>query len=57
MLKSVPEINEVIGNENRDVKEDRVLWSIFTKLMSIDRETISTTLSRLITRLNMEKEV
>ncbi|KAL7607931.1 mannose-6-phosphate isomerase 1 [Lactuca sativa] len=57
VLKSVPEINEVIGNENRDVKEDRVLWSIFTKLMSIDRETISTTLSRLITRLNMEKEI
>ncbi|KAI3502920.1 hypothetical protein L1887_31320 [Cichorium endivia] len=68
VLESVPEINEVIDNScvdqvltadknNGEVKEDRVLWSIFTKLMSVDREAISTALSRLISRLNCEKEI
>nr|KAJ0201483.1 hypothetical protein LSAT_V11C600303730 [Lactuca sativa] len=61
VLESVLEFNELVGIENENgeikVKEDRVLCrSIFTKLMSVDREAISTTLSRLISRLNREKE-
>lgn len=68
MLESVPEIKEVVGNacgdqaltvdkQNGEVKEERVLRSIFTKLMSVDREVISKALSRLISRLNKEEEV
>ncbi|CAH1451649.1 unnamed protein product [Lactuca virosa] len=62
VLESVPEINELVGineieNGEVKVKEDRVLCrSIFTKLMSVDRDAISTSLSRLISRLNREKE-
>ncbi|KAI3674257.1 hypothetical protein L2E82_52469 [Cichorium intybus] len=62
------EISKVVGNScvdqvltseknNGEVKENRFLWSIFTILMSVDREAISTALSRLISRLNCEKEV
>ena len=69
MLETVPELKEVVGdayadqivtfnNHNGEVKEEeQVLRSVFTKLMSIDRNVISKALLRLINRLNSEKEV
>ncbi|PWA68515.1 mannose-6-phosphate isomerase, type I [Artemisia annua] len=67
VLETVPEIKEVVGdayadqivtfnNHNGEVKEEQVLRSVFTKLMSVDRNVISKALSRLINRLNSEKE-
>ncbi|XP_071703069.1 mannose-6-phosphate isomerase 1-like [Rutidosis leptorrhynchoides] len=61
VLESVPEIKEVVGNtyaddrQNGEVKDGRVLQSIFTKLMSVDREAISKALSRLTSRLINEE--
>lgn len=68
MLESVPEIKEVVSNayddqiltvnkHNGEVKEDRALQSVFTKLMSVNREVISKALSRFINRLSKENEV
>ncbi|GKD83220.1 mannose-6-phosphate isomerase 1-like protein [Tanacetum coccineum] len=67
VLETVPEIKEVVGdaygdqivtfnNHNGEVKEEQVLQSVFTKLMSVDRDVISKALSRLINRLNSKKE-
>ncbi|KAI3712938.1 hypothetical protein L1987_71508 [Smallanthus sonchifolius] len=67
VLETVPEIKEAVGdacadpiltvnNHNGEVKEERDLRSIFTKLMSVDREVISKALSRLINRLVKENE-
>ncbi|KAI3665546.1 hypothetical protein L6452_44173 [Arctium lappa] len=67
VLEHVPEIKEVVGiarvdqvltvsKHNGEVKEERALRSIFTKLMSVDKKVISKSLSKLITRLNSEKE-
>nr|GEU47754.1 mannose-6-phosphate isomerase 2-like [Tanacetum cinerariifolium] len=68
MLETVPEIKEVVGdaygdqivtfnNHNGEVKEEQVLQSVFTKLMSVDHDVISKALSRLINSLNIEKQV
>ncbi|KAJ0651663.1 putative mannose-6-phosphate isomerase [Helianthus annuus] len=68
VLESVPEIKEVVGNEcvdqiltvnqhNGEVKEARVLRSIFTKLMSVNHEVISKALSGLINRLSIENKI
>ncbi|KAJ0692361.1 putative mannose-6-phosphate isomerase [Helianthus annuus] len=68
VLESVPEIKEVVGDEcvdqiltvnqhNGEVKEARVLRSIFTKLMSVNHEVISKALSGLINRLTIENKI
>ncbi|XP_071694041.1 mannose-6-phosphate isomerase 1-like [Rutidosis leptorrhynchoides] len=67
VLESVPEIKEIVGNtrldqvltldkQNGEVKEERILRSIFTKLMSVDKDSISKALSKLISRLHKEEE-
>ncbi|KAK1423480.1 hypothetical protein QVD17_18783 [Tagetes erecta] len=68
LLQSVPEIKQVVGNayneqiltvnkhNNGVVKEERVIRSIFTKLMSVNREVISKAVSRFIHRLSKESE-
>ncbi|KAF5778711.1 putative mannose-6-phosphate isomerase [Helianthus annuus] len=67
VLETVPEINEVVGNASAnqiltvdkhigELKEERALQSIFTKLMSVDQEVISEALSKLVNRLTHEKE-
>ncbi|KAD3640806.1 hypothetical protein E3N88_30029 [Mikania micrantha] len=67
VLETVPEIKEAVSNasadqnltvdkHNGEVKEEGVLRSIFTQLMSVDREVISKALSQLINRLNRESE-
>ncbi|KAL8200484.1 hypothetical protein R6Q57_011823 [Mikania cordata] len=67
VLETVPEIREAVSNasadqnltvdkHNGEVKEEQVLRSIFTQLMSVDRDVISNALSRLINRLNRESE-
>ncbi|MFS8033674.1 putative mannose-6-phosphate isomerase [Helianthus anomalus] len=67
VLETVPEINQVVGNASAnqiltvdkqigELKEDRALQSIFTKLMSVDQEVISEALSKLVNRLTHEKE-
>nr|XP_043605980.1 mannose-6-phosphate isomerase 1-like [Erigeron canadensis] len=67
VLENVPEIKEVVGNacadqisaldkHNGEAKEERFLRAIFTELMSANREVISEALSKLIKRLNREKE-
>ncbi|KAK1439098.1 hypothetical protein QVD17_04913 [Tagetes erecta] len=67
VLETVPEFKEVVGNaytnqiltidkQYGEVKKESALRSIFTKLMSVDREVISKTLSKLINRLTEENE-
>ncbi|KAM0057705.1 putative mannose-6-phosphate isomerase [Helianthus debilis subsp. tardiflorus] len=67
VLETVPEINQVVGNASAnqiltvdkhigELKEERALQSIFTKLMSVDQEVISEALSKLVNRLTHEKE-
>ncbi|CAI9282633.1 unnamed protein product [Lactuca saligna] len=67
VLENVPEIKEVVGvayayqvlplnEQDKGAKEMQFLQSIFIKLMSSESEVISAVVSKLITRLNMEKK-
>ena len=68
MLKDVPEIVELVGNEyvnqvldvsEQDGKEKvkSVLQSIFTQLMSASKEMVSKVITKLKNRLQMESQV
>lgn len=68
MLENVPEIKEVVGvayayqvlplnEQDKGAKEMQFIQSIFIKLMSSESDVISAVVSKLITRLNMEKKV
>ncbi|XP_076929416.1 mannose-6-phosphate isomerase 1-like [Bidens hawaiensis] len=60
VLDMVPEINEVVSNASVDQHDGEVkgrdLRSIFTKLISIDRDVIFKALSKLVNRLTRENE-
>lgn len=68
MLKDVPEIVELVGNEpanqvldvsEQDGKEKvkSVLQSIFTQLMSVSKEMVLKVITKLKYRLQMESQV
>ncbi|KAM0055227.1 putative mannose-6-phosphate isomerase [Helianthus debilis subsp. tardiflorus] len=59
VLKSVPCADQIltVNQHNGEVKEARVLRSIFTKLMSVNHEVISKALSGLINRLTRENKI
>ena len=69
VLRNVPEIKELVGLEDAskfiDIKEEdgcrdvvkAVLQSIFTKLMSAGKETVSELVSKLKSRLEEESKV
>lgn len=68
MLESVPEIMEVVGGpytdqvlpvneQDKGAKEMQFLQSVFIKLMSAESKVVSSAVSKLISRINMEKKV
>ncbi|XP_076960675.1 mannose-6-phosphate isomerase 1-like [Bidens hawaiensis] len=62
VLESVPEIMEVVDQvlpvnaEDGEEKQTQFLQSIFVKLMSAESKVVSAAVTKLTTRLNMEKK-
>ncbi|XP_076902164.1 mannose-6-phosphate isomerase 1-like [Bidens hawaiensis] len=56
VLETVPEINVAVSKTSVGEVKGRDLRSIFTKLMSVDRDVISKALSKLVNRLTRENE-
>ncbi|PWA87579.1 mannose-6-phosphate isomerase, type I [Artemisia annua] len=67
VLESVPEIMEVVGGtytdqvlpvneQDKGSKEMQFLQSVFIKLMSAESKVVSAAVSKLISRINMEKK-